>query len=63
MNFNQTFRFDSWKNLLTSLGFAHDKGVYTHFSQDNELLPEYLEELFTNDDIAARICELDFGLK
>src|SRR5690606_11452869 len=51
-------RNDSWKNLLTGLGSHRDKGVYTHFSSENRLSYEYLEELYMNDDIAARICEL-----
>jgi len=51
-------RNDSWQNLLSGLGTARDKSVYTHLAPDIRLPPNYLELLYLNDDIAARICDL-----
>jgi hypothetical protein len=53
-----TERNDSWHNLLSGLGTARDKSLYTHLSPTVRLPPEYLEQLYVNDDIAARICDL-----
>lgn len=51
-------RNDSWQNLLSGLGTARDKSSYTHVSPNHALSHEYLEQLYLNDDIAARICDL-----
>lgn len=51
-------RNDSWQNLLSGLGNARDKTTYTHIFPNQSLPYEYLEELYFNDDIAARICDL-----
>lgn len=51
-------RFDSWKNLISGLGTGRDKATYTHLSPDKNLSAAYLEQLYLNDDIAARICDL-----
>lgn len=51
-------RFDSWKNLLTGLGSSRDKSSHHHFLSDNSLSYDYLEQLYLNDDIVARICDL-----
>jgi phage-related protein (TIGR01555 family) len=51
-------RNDSWQNMLTGLGSARDKATYNHLLPNNRLTPEYLEHLYENDDIAARICDL-----
>jgi uncharacterized protein len=53
-----TERNDSWHNLLSGLGTARDKSIYTHLSPTVRLPPDYLEQLYINDDIAARICDL-----
>lgn len=51
-------RYDSWKNLLSGLGSRRDKSTYTHFSPDSYLPYDYLEHLYINDDVSARICEI-----
>jgi phage-related protein (TIGR01555 family) len=51
-------RNDSWHNLLTGLGNGRDKSTYTHLGAVQRFSPEYLEHLYLNDDIAARICDL-----
>ena len=51
-------RNDSWQNMLTGLGSGRDKATYNHLSPNNRLPAEYLEHLYDNDDIAARICDL-----
>src|SRR5580704_13585263 len=51
-------RNDSWQNLLSGLGSARDKSTYAHLDPNEGLATEYLEQLYLNDDIAARICDL-----
>jgi phage-related protein (TIGR01555 family) len=51
-------RNDSWQNLLSGLGSGRDKSTYTHLSPSDRFQPDYLEQLYINDDIAARICDL-----
>ena len=51
-------RNDSWQNLLSGLGTGRDKSTYTHLAAGQTLSADYLEHLYLNDDIAARICEL-----
>jgi phage-related protein (TIGR01555 family) len=51
-------RNDSWQNLLSGLGSARDKSTYAHLHPNEGLATEYLEQLYLNDDIAARICDL-----
>jgi phage-related protein (TIGR01555 family) len=51
-------RNDSWQNLLLGIGSGRDKSTYTHLAVKDTLPAEYLEQLYLNDDIAARICEL-----
>lgn len=51
-------RLDSWKNLLTGLGSSRDKSTHLHLGKGSALPAEYLEHLYLNDDIAARICDL-----
>ncbi len=51
-------RNDSWQNLLSGLGTGRDKSTYTHLSPSQTLSADYLEHLYLNDDIAARICDL-----
>ncbi len=51
-------RNDSWQNLLTGLGGNRDKAKYTHLIPNDRFPSEYLEQLYINDDIAARIIEL-----
>lgn len=51
-------RNDSWQNLLTGLGTARDKTAYSHYGPSADLPFEYLEQLYLNDDIAARIVDL-----
>lgn len=56
--FSVSHRLDSWKNLLSGLGTTRDKSTYTHLAGGTSLPAEYLEQLYLNDDIAARICDL-----
>ncbi len=51
-------RNDSWQNFLTGLGGNRDKASYHHLYPNNRFSPEYLEQLYINDDIAARIIDL-----
>ncbi len=51
-------RNDSWHNLLSGLGSGRDKSTYSHLQPNDSFSPEYLEQLYVNDDIAARICDL-----
>jgi phage-related protein (TIGR01555 family) len=51
-------RLDSWKNLLSGLGTSRDKSTHLHLAKGSALPAEYLEQLYLNDDIAARICDL-----
>jgi len=51
-------RNDSWQNLLSGLGTSRDKSTYAHLSPNECFPPAYLEQLYVNDDIAARICDL-----
>jgi phage-related protein (TIGR01555 family) len=51
-------RNDSWYNLFSGLGTARDKAIHTHLLPNNRFPPEYLEQLYVNDDIVARICDL-----
>lgn len=51
-------RNDNWQNLLSGLGTARDKSSYTHLSPNDRFPPDYLEQLYLSDDIAARICDL-----
>ncbi len=51
-------RNDSWQNLLSGLGTGRDKSTYTYLLPGQTLSAEYREQLYLNDDIAARVCEL-----
>jgi phage-related protein (TIGR01555 family) len=51
-------RNDSWQNLLSGLGTGRDKSTYARLFPNQTLAADYLEQLYLNDDIAARICEL-----
>ena len=51
-------RNDSWQNLLSGIGSGRDKSTYAHLGTNDFLPNEYLEQLYLNDDIAARICDL-----
>jgi len=51
-------RNDSWQNLLSGLGTGRDKSTYNHLAPNDRFHPEYLEQLYVNDDIVARICDL-----
>jgi len=51
-------RNDSWQNLLSGLGTTRDKSSFTHLAPNDRFPPNYLEQLYLNDDIAARICDL-----
>lgn len=50
-------RFDAWQNALTGIGNAlTDKRMSTTFDLEI-ILPEYAEQLWRGDDLAARIVE------
>ena len=51
-------RNDSWQNLLAGLGTTRDKSTYSYLRPNDFLAPSYLEQLYLNDDIAARICDI-----
>ena len=51
-------RNDSWQNLLTGLGTNRDKTSHSYLASNDTLSLPYLENLYLNDDIAARICDL-----
>jgi phage-related protein (TIGR01555 family) len=51
-------RNDSWQNLLSGIGSSRDKSTYMHLGINDFLPNEYLEQLYLNDDIATRICDL-----
>lgn len=51
-------RNDSWHNLLSGLGTTRDKSTYTHIKPNDRFPPDYAEQLYVSDDIAARICDL-----
>lgn len=51
-------KLDSWKNILTGLGTSRDKVTHTEFSSGPDLSDQTLEQLYHNDDIAARVCDL-----
>lgn len=56
--FSLADRNDSWQNMLTGLGTGRDKAIHNQLQPNNRLPAEYLEHLYDNDDIAARICDL-----
>lgn len=49
---------DGWANSLTGIGTERDKVMATGFTIDGRLPFQMLEELYHNDDVAARICDL-----
>ncbi len=49
---------DAWANGLTGIGTDRDKVTATVFQNANQMLPSQLEDLYHNDDMAARICDL-----
>ena len=51
-------RNDSWHNLLSGLGTGRDKSTFTHLTANNKFPPDYFEQLYLNDDVASRICDL-----
>jgi len=51
-------RNDSWQNLLVGLGTARDKSTYTHLAPNSRFNHDYLEQLYVNDDVVARIIDL-----
>src|SRR5882724_1115959 len=51
-------RADAWANSMTGIGTSRDKMTSTTFSSDGCLPFGLLEELYHNDDVAARICDL-----
>jgi phage-related protein (TIGR01555 family) len=50
-------RADSWANLLTGLGTDRDKRTATTFAAGPVLSDELLEQLYNDNDMAARIVE------
>lgn len=50
-------RADGWLNTITGLGTERDKASYTGFSRAGRVDDESLESAFTEDDMAATICE------
>lgn len=51
-------RFDVWQNGLTGYGTTRDKTQATIFVGDNRLSDQYLDDVYHNDHIAAKICDL-----
>lgn len=49
---------DSWINSQTGVGTSRDKVTATDFTMDGRLPFALLEQLYHNDDVSARICDL-----
>ena len=51
-------RLDGWINSATGLGTIRDKLTATSFLKAPTLQPEELEALYSQDDMAARVCDV-----
>lgn len=52
------FRFDGYLNAYTGLGdFNRDKSLLSSFQRRSKLSDKYLEDLYHESDVAARICD------
>jgi phage-related protein (TIGR01555 family) len=51
-------RLDGWTSLLTRMGTSLDKFSSVHFAADKLLVPEELSELYYNNPLAAKICNI-----
>ena len=51
-------RSDGWQNLVTGLGTSRDKSTFNLFARDATLSSEQLDALYSNNDIAATICDV-----
>ncbi len=55
---NAVGRADGFFNNLTGLGTARDKQQFTRFTRNRRLTHEELDALYSDDDMAARVCEV-----
>lgn len=55
---NAVGRADGFFNNLTGLGTSRDKAQFTRFTRNRRLSHEELDALFSDDDMAARVCEV-----
>ena len=51
-------RFDGFVNFVTALGTSRDKMAYTSFVRSRQLAREELDALYSENDIAARVCDV-----
>jgi phage-related protein (TIGR01555 family) len=50
-------RFDGFLNTVTGLGTTRDKAYYNRFQRNRRLSGEELDALYSDDDMAARVCD------
>jgi len=56
--FSSVFRVDSWRNLVTGVGYAlRDKVKSTTFSASDRISPETLDALYHDDDLISTLCD------
>lgn len=53
----QAMRTDAFTNLMTGLGTSRDKSTFTDFLRKRRLPDETMDALFSQDAMAARVCE------
>jgi phage-related protein (TIGR01555 family) len=51
-------RADGFVNLVTALGTARDKMSFNRFVRGNQLDVETLDAMYSEDDMAARVCDV-----
>lgn len=56
--FAKAIRMDTWTNVFTGLGTSRDKVTATTWAAGIPLSDAQLESLYTQDDMASRICDL-----
>ncbi len=56
-NAMRNIRQDGWTNAYTGLGTSRDKMIYNEFAAGARLPDEQADILFSEDDVAARICK------
>ena len=55
---NAVTRADGFFNNVTGLGTARDKHQFTRFTRNRRMTHEELDALYSDDDMAARVCEV-----
>jgi phage-related protein (TIGR01555 family) len=54
----RSFRQDTWANVITGLGTTRDKVEYAGFSRRALLDEDTLETMYSQDDMASRVCDV-----